>query len=402
MVLKGSQLPGFDGVAINQLFAYALQGGHWVQVPIQVDEVDAGGTFRVEDGILDGNDEIVFMAKDGGILADQSVWIEDDDSKQVPRYEIQITNPLSPSELNYIYIYSSTLPATYDNYVDWDSTATALRSDVYSMSLTTDSFIGIESISLNGSDVDILDRSKFGASVKCIIIPIVLEINMPLTEEDPLLTALVDDLEPSVIGPVRVGISEPDISIWAYESFFQAQLDLDISSIDLEDICFFGFSINWARLSFDLLNPIETGFGTPMYFDNLFTSGVVIDGTPDPEIGTNPVIWTQISGNYGSAVQLRDVSVTSGDIQNYYLDNATYEDEDTGDHLSFGNSGVFIDNPEGIVTVDLHQIFLDPNLGPVGETYLAYKENPLAVAVAEQWYVERYPVFIPLILSSNP
>ncbi len=198
-----------------------------------------------------------------------------------------------------------------------------------------------------------------------------------------------------------MGVGESGLRIWAYENFFQAQIALDLSTISL-DLCTGGISINWARFSFDLLNPGDTGFGMATYYDNQYTAGVTIDGTHDPEVGTDPVSWTQVSGSYGSMVQLRDFTVTSGDIQNYYLDNATYDDGDTGDHYSYGDSGIFIDNPSGTVLVELQEIFLDPGLGPVGETYLAYKENPLVITVDEQWYEEVYPVYIPLVLSNNP
>ena len=398
VILLGAQVPGLDGVDISHLFAYANIGGVWIQVPIQVDEVDSNGVFIVEDGVLDGNDEIVFMAKDGGTSVPPSQWIENQGSKVFPRYEIQTTNPLIPSEISYLYIYSATLPATYEDYVDWNLSKMEIQSSVYSMSITNTTFIGLDSLSLNGHDVDILDRSKFVASVRCYYQP-GMYFDTYINEET--LSSLWNDLIFPLDGAVRVGGGAPGLDIWAYRSAFQIQTGFNFSGFTL-DACPAGVTFNWARFSLDLLNPDDTGFSTATYYDRDTTAGVPIDGTHDPEVGTAAVPWSQVSGNYGSMVQLRDFSITSGDIQNYYLDSDVFNAMDTGDGYAYGDSGLIIYSPSGTLLIDLEQIFLDPNLGPIGETYHAYKENPLAVAVAEQWHGERYPVFIPLILSSNP
>jgi len=94
-VVKGSQLPDFSGVALDDLFVYKYSGGSWSQVPFQFDEVDSGGKYVAsEDGVFDSNDELVFMGQDLGSRASTSEWLDDADSKNYSRYELQVTDPL--------------------------------------------------------------------------------------------------------------------------------------------------------------------------------------------------------------------------------------------------------------------------------------------------------------------
>ena len=53
---------------LEELFAYAYGSGTWHQIPFQFDEVEPiGNTYVVtEDGYLDANDELAFMALDAG------------------------------------------------------------------------------------------------------------------------------------------------------------------------------------------------------------------------------------------------------------------------------------------------------------------------------------------------
>ncbi len=68
VVVQGSSLPEFAGAPLNELFVYAYNGGIWHQIPFQLDEVEPiGNTYVVtEDGQLDANDELAFMALDAG------------------------------------------------------------------------------------------------------------------------------------------------------------------------------------------------------------------------------------------------------------------------------------------------------------------------------------------------
>ena len=109
VVVQGSSLPAFGGAPLDELFAYAYNSGTWQQIPFQFDEVEPiGNTYVVtEDGHLDANDELAFMALDAGEQAPAGAWITDDLSTGYPRYELRVVDPLHPSEQAWVYLYRS-------------------------------------------------------------------------------------------------------------------------------------------------------------------------------------------------------------------------------------------------------------------------------------------------------
>jgi len=221
----------------------------------------------------------------------------------------------------------------------------------------------------------------------------------------PVPSSAKGPLAPTVDGAVRVGGGTAGGGLWAYQSYFQIKTGLNVTVI-YPDQCQFGLYFDWIRFTIDLSDTLATGFSPATYYDSDYLIGVPVDGNDDPQIGTNPVDWTQISGSYGSMVQLRDMYVENGTLENYYVDDSGGVPNDTGDGQSFGDSGVYVYNPaghlSGYVSIDMQQIILDPSLGPVGATYLGYRQNPLTVTISGQAYLDSYIVFLPLVLSSNP
>ncbi|MFN2167999.1 MAG: hypothetical protein ACK2U9_17290, partial [Anaerolineae bacterium] len=84
------------------------QGGTWSQIPFQVDEVDASGAYvSNEDGLLDGNDEVVFMAKD---LGGQTTGAPSSSGGQPLAsiwYTIEVSDPLVAGAKGWAYVLAS-------------------------------------------------------------------------------------------------------------------------------------------------------------------------------------------------------------------------------------------------------------------------------------------------------
>ena len=122
VVVQGSSLPAFGGAPLNELFAYGYNSGTWQQIPFQFDEVEPiGNTYVVtEDGQLDANDELAFMALDAGEQVPAGAWITDNLSTGYPRYELRVVDPLHPNEQAWVYLYrSSTLTQAFGpGYID--------------------------------------------------------------------------------------------------------------------------------------------------------------------------------------------------------------------------------------------------------------------------------------------
>jgi hypothetical protein len=379
VILTGDQVAGLDGAAADDVFAYAYYSDTWEQIPLQVDEVDATGVYTFENGLLDTNDELVFMAGDLGEQADPLDWLDNPDARSHLRYEIEVSNPLSPTEYGWVYLYrSATLTATHPDYVAWDANTNRVLASDYVLGFDPASHSGIDALEFAGSGVDALDRAKLRINATCWIGP--LPITLSLTEED-----LPSDPTPAIDGPVRVGGGAVDGSTWAYASIYQSYALFDIDSFTPPDPCT-AIEIHWMRLSEDWLNPADTGMTPTVYYDSNTPVGVPIDGIPDGIPTTPANLWTQVSGGLGSLVRVIDISLGGGTLTNYYLDDATLDPNDTGDGQSFGDAGFRVDNPSGQVEVGNRYLILDPALPNLGDRYQQEYANPLVVTAISQTY----------------
>jgi hypothetical protein len=405
VIIEGSQFPLFTNVRITNLWAYAKVNGLWEQIPLQIDEITSLGDYAPENGRLDSNDELVFMAKDLGQKVSVGDWIWNDASRNYPRYEIKVTNPINPAEIGYIYIYrSNTVTASYEDYVAWDPTNQVIASGTYTLGLSTADFIGVDSLKLNGVNVDILDRSKFRLYVTCKTggnpVPILISEEFGEVEFPDFL-----ELEADIDGPVRVGGGILGRSNWYYHAMRQNQFSIDFEVLKgiVCEIPYLNFDhINAFRYSFDWLNPVDTGMSPMIYYDNNKPSGVAINGVSDsvPKAPVNT--WSQASGNLGSVVRVTDIDIFDATIENYYLDTTSDPGDDTGDFQSFGDSGYNVKfRPEAIEYGQLDiftlEFILPPNQPNVGATYVNYKQNPLQVILTSQEFSTTY--YFPLILK---
>jgi len=159
VVVTGQQLPSFGGVSLNRLFLYAFDGVAWHQIPWQFDEVAGSEIVAHENGLLDTDDQLVFMAADAGDQAPEESWIADADSRTYPRYEITVTDPLAPSKQGWVYLYRS-------GTLDYDDEVQPLvTAEEYLLGLM-ENHPGTDLLKLHGSDEDILDRTKIRAEVQ--------------------------------------------------------------------------------------------------------------------------------------------------------------------------------------------------------------------------------------------
>jgi hypothetical protein len=383
VVFTGNQLPLFDGAANNDLFAYAFAAGTWQQIPFQIDEVDATGAYTTENGLLDANDEMVFMAMDLGEQATPSEWIADADSRTYARYEVKVTNPLNPAEQGWAYVCRSAtlLPASAD-YVSWDAGANRIMAGTYVAGFAPAIHPGVDSLELNGSGVDALDRTKIRIRATCHLPSPFPSIPWTFTEETlPSQPGVTPDID----GPVRVGGGTTASGSWSYYSIYQVRAVVDVASFQAPDPCT-SIDINWIRMSNDWLDPASTGMAPAIYYDDNTLAGVMIDGNPDSVASAPTNTWKQISGAQGSAVQVADVTLAGGSIGNYYLDDQTMDAGDTGDQQSFGDAGFRVDSPSGQVAVGLTTYVLAPSQPNVGAIYHSYQNNPLEISTAGQSY----------------
>jgi hypothetical protein len=388
-VVIGSQMPLFHGAPLDDLFVYKYQGGTWTQLPFQFDEVDSGGTYvPIEDGLLDANDELAFMAKDMGGKAELYQWPDDADSRNYPRYEVQVTNPLSPAEKGWVYVYRSATmaPATISPYVSWqelpgDKYRLVASNYIlgYDLDVNTGHY-GIDWMELNGTGVDVMDRGKMSLVARCLT-----EGEWEREELNENDERLRDNwTPPDIFGPVRIGRGTLEAHSWNYASVFIGDEEFDATYQDpnCDKLAYDVF-----RFSHDWRNPAESGMAPMTYYDSNVPGGVPVDGYEDPVPASPVTTYYLVSGALGTYVQVGSAPPGGGTVSNYYKDLAwTTDPKDTGDSLSYADRGFQWVNPDAVVRLNFSTYILGPHQGNVGPTYLQYHANPLQVAATAQNY----------------
>jgi hypothetical protein len=371
VIITGDGMPSFAQLALNSLFVYAYTGGEWQQIPWQFDEVVNGHLTDSEDGLLDGDDQLVFMGGDTGDQAPAASWIDNADSLNYPRYEIAVTDPISPSKKGWVYVYRSatdTVSVTTD-YVDFDIAQWLFTTGSYIVGITPNRF-SVNRLEMNGSGTDIIDRTKIRAFTPSLY----------RTEDDlQLLNPVVHD------GRVRAYVTNYDdpLGIISYSSMigYRSSIQLDFAW----DFSLWFTAIDWIRLSADL-SPAAVG---SVYYDANTTGGLTVDGNPD-SIATTPFTnWWQVSGSSGSVVQMADLTQLGGTRTNYYKDDATVDPSDTGDQKSYSDCGAYLTNANSNLVFKLWYNILPASQPPVGGTYLARAVQPLQAEATSQTLTAR-------------
>jgi len=201
VVVTGQTFPGFGNVGLTQLFLYAYRAGTWSQIPWQFDEVKLGVIVASEDNKLDGDDQLVFMAADSGDQAPAADWISDTSSRQYPRYEIVVTDPMNASQRGWAYLYRSTTLANgvSQDYVDYEAGQSLVRANEYLLRLPRGK-VGLDRLELHGSGVSIMERTKLRALVPAV--GMVTEDSLPISIGT---LALLRDGRVRVVASIRVG-----------------------------------------------------------------------------------------------------------------------------------------------------------------------------------------------------
>ncbi len=147
---------------------YSARAGALVPVPFQFDQRDAAGDLVVLTGenapgdlVFDGNDELVFMAKDGGDRIARSPLPKGSDSA----LEIEITDPVDGGRawVYLLHFAAAPPPPSRERYVRFDVGRSRVETSAYSLQYQPQRsyFTGMRMTSAAGvQGVEILDRMK--------------------------------------------------------------------------------------------------------------------------------------------------------------------------------------------------------------------------------------------------
>lgn len=405
MRVVGSQLNQFVGKSVDQLFVfcYDQNQNRWQQITHQLDEKDGGDNYFINPNrLLDHNDELFFMARDAGDKAFNYRWIEDYDSKNYNRYEIEIIDPLNPDYKKFVYVYHSTtfISATdlpvYMNYIAPTNQANdQIIAAGYIEEHHTKGFPQNIKIpgSAGGSNIDFLDRQK--ARVKGTYKVSFLSYNYKMDEDDLQLEEAIS----YITGPIRTvrdikyktsiaGLFSTTVGTFKYQYY-----PYHIISFGTNKTLSSDYGIKLIRQSFDL-NSNAIG----MRFIDDERDDVIIDGVseivnknvyPIPDIN-----WYMYSGDPGTMLIVNEFEALSGATARFYYRDVSSGGtsdgtDDTGDGKSYGDAGIRFDGDkiQGKFSIPYTAFFLPANQTQAdGFAVVDNYQNPLAARINHQYY----------------
>jgi len=391
VVITGGLLSNLIGGSVEDIFVYAYHGATPTQIPFQIDERDGGGMFvAVEDGLLDDNDELVFMAMDGGDPVSLPL-LDAGGASIAPGYVITLTDPISDTHA-WVYVFSSpALSRTFTtDYVSYDEGNDRIASPGrYAVGFNA-AHPFRDYLALGDSSVGVLDRVKLRITGTFLTVPIAAD------EED-----ITQDGVHVLDGPVRVTrVSTLTLSIGPGVSVQRTSTLLAYCSLVVQPIPFTvpgaPFQIDHLRISVDW-NDQASGM---TYYDANNPIDTTINGSPDVITVAPAARWTQVTSITGTIVNVSRIPAGLGGVQStYYKDDSAVDAGDTGDQRSYGDAGIQVDDPNpGSYTLLGHIYFLTGTTANVGTTYVGYYDNPIQVSVAP---VKVYSVYLPMVKKGD-
>jgi hypothetical protein len=125
--VKGEQLQALLGTKIENLRVYSYRFGEFTPMPYQFDELNAKNLYCLpygenpnedkDKGLLDENDEFVFLSRDTGDKVAQELWVKGYEKA----VKLEVKDPLT-GEKGWLYMFSFTdnpPERSPINYVDY-------------------------------------------------------------------------------------------------------------------------------------------------------------------------------------------------------------------------------------------------------------------------------------------
>jgi hypothetical protein len=398
VIVTGAQVPDLIGLPVEDLAVFRFDEGQgtFVPLPFQVDETvlhtfnegTAGeftermvDIFNEDDGLLDADDEIVFLFGDVGNAAlPGTAWPE---GAEELRIQVQITDqrPGQPEETGWVYLFSgSGLPLSQTSYLDWGTTPTSdILTDRFTLEYEGNWLLtGFRIEPPCGSGADLIDRVKGRA------------LTDTGTEEDEESWNLNSEYLGGRVGPVRAvryvrGANSGVNTIHrdeVYRDFWKRHVNLRVHAIT-EALIY----VDWRPIS------------DAMFFSPEVPQGVPVDGIPD-SVPVSYVDWSVYRSPGGGIVALNELpeSPYYQEKQFHYRDDASYDDTifhnpdySDEDDSAYGNLGLKVldtidSNIDPIpMTLNIYPLCSGTGDSDLGSAYQTRRTHPLQTAVVPQW-----------------
>ncbi|HNW60893.1 MAG TPA: hypothetical protein PKI62_14530, partial [bacterium] len=352
IVIKGTLLP-LASFNSTEWRAFKYQGGRWQAVPFQTDKVTDGKYIHPwSGGIIDSDDELVFMPED---LGDQAVakWYEDPAGRSATRLEIGFSEGLDPARRGWVYLYKSTqaAPEGYHHHIDAPAgtAADTIVTPYYKLGHNRDGWIDYVALATDPS-LDLVDRLKLRFAGKAPLLGIASyaatedTLNKGECSPWPAPIRLMRDQRSKFALP-QLGFS--DLGVNYQLTYYPCSMTLGVRDAQLSSAQFTVLAgVKTLRQSLDLA-PAAAGM---KFFSEANRNGVVIDGAADAidaALQTQTGLhWAMASGVQGTLLLVLEMpSIKGGSTKLYYRDSqagGTNDDTpESGDKKSYGDMGLW-------------------------------------------------------------
>jgi hypothetical protein len=428
VVLRGGALSHFYDVPVSEIYLYSYTEStqSYQMMPFQIDEriladdpfnpgnekMRRHSYFIADDGLLDNDDEIVFLIRDLGEKAPIGIWINNEEAKQYQRLEVTIYDPNDHDTKAYCYLFrSSTIQEQVPNNYGFvfHAQQDSIETSYYAAGFSKENGV-IEDIVLKppfGNGFDIFDTQK-------IRFEGIMEYGgaffpFPFSTENDVIRYSYHNVNKNpvvrLIWETRMTLIDStlfgDFAFYVTPKFYPFNATISggmlISEQAIRDAMPIADDV-WIH--FDLLRQSwdfnENAIG--MEFFNSYNNGVPIDGNPDqanktisfkPDPELPPIReWMLTTGTQGSFFTYAEfIDTTWQTIELFFEDNNTINPDDTGeDQQSFGDQGIlFLSQPEDSINFELGftAYFLPSSFTKSDAEQLAYYvENPIAATLS--------------------
>lgn len=329
--LSGAQLAPLLGAARDELVLWRWRG-KWERAPRQLDELNEKNKYQPDDGVLDDNDQVVFMAAELGARAPQGLW-PPGVGQEHRGVEVRVTDILASGGVSYGYLFRDFAGHPDEDVfappVTYDQDGAEIDAADYVLGLARmghDGFMGVKRLSLLGDDTNLVDRSKLRTKLR------VGARTVTVTEENAAWRGLWMNPRLGGAGPVRVVVMARGLRGKAYPH--RIEILLPAGEQYMPDNMTLRGSV---RVSLDLSSDAVPA----RYRDANVPDGVEVDGRTDA-VPVRPLPpWRELVLRPGRLVLLW--SGPEGMVL-YYQDDKKRNLQDTGDKRSYADNGVTLED----------------------------------------------------------
>lgn len=405
--IVGSSLPRFLEASIGQCRLYAVKDRMFVPIPFQIDEVDAEGLYvlphgkrpnrdrgkrdgrREREGLIDDNDELVFMARDLGDRALEPAALPG----ATRSAEIEVVDPVTGGK-GWAYLFSfpdPPAPSSRD-YARFAPREDRVHAEFFTLGyspvkdLVYTDFLAVTPAA-GGNGENLIDRMNIRFTASILIRSITFS-----RHEDDFTSEIIAYKDGAVRVMRRVGnhmrlvlgLRSPEVI--AYSVYYRDAIESPNTfhlPMDMKTVV--------KRVDFCGATDYRRGCKGMTFYTSGVPEGVAVDGRMserEKELDRSDYEWTVLAGPQGAMMSRLWLSPSFAEVMGkklHYVDDASALNKPEADPGQFPTIGYLPTNllelKKGDYFYNVH-VYFPPQYSPGDEKkFLCILDHPLQVSI---------------------